>query len=142
MKKILLCTSFTLIAFVATNCFAESDIPNLVGKWVGEKEFAKILKAESPVEKSHTPHKEFGRIAIDCEFTTQQGRLLKGAKTSENWSEKLVCAIDYDNKGLHCTDENGMFDGQIVGKDEIVMHYHHVASDNSVVAIMKLARKK
>ena len=142
MNKMHFCTFFALIAFGSAPCFAESDVPNLIGKWTGEKEFAKILKAENPISKSHTPHEEFGKIAIEIEFVTQKGRLLKGTKISEKWSEKLICVIDYDNKGLHCTDENGIFDGQIVGKNEIVMHYHHVASDNSVVSLMKLARKK
>jgi len=142
MNKMLLRTSFALIAFAATSCLAESDIPNLVGKWTGEKEFAKILKTEGPVGRSHTPHEEFGKINVDVEFTMQKGRLLKGTKTSEKWSERLVCVIDYDNKGLYCTDENGMFDGQLVGKDEIVFHYHHVTSDNSIVSVMKLAKRE
>jgi hypothetical protein len=142
MNKTLLCTSFALIAFGATNCLAESDIPNLAGKWTGEKEFAKILKTESPIGRSHTPHEEFGKINVIVEFTMQEGRLLKGTKTSEKWSEQLVCAIDYDNRGLYCTDENGMFDGQLVGTDAIIFHYHHVASDNSVVSIMKLTKRE
>jgi hypothetical protein len=142
MNKTLLCSAFAAIAFGSGNGYADPGIPDLVGQWEANGEFAKILRKEVPTLKSHVAYKEFGSLAFEYQFTEQKGRLLKGTKTSPSKTEKIVCAIGFDNKSLHCTDEDGMEDGQIVNDHEIIVYYHHINEDYSVVSEAKLTKKK
>jgi hypothetical protein len=142
MNKTLLCTTFASIVVGSVNCFADQGIPDLVGQWEGHGEFAKILRKEAPTLKSHVTYNEFGSLAIDYRFTEQKGRLLKGTKTSPSKTEKVVCAIGYDNKSIHCTDEDGAENGQIVNDHEIIVYYQHINEDYSVVSEAKLMKKK
>ena len=137
---------FALVALLAVgtgNTVAEDKQANLLGKWTGIQEYALIRKTEVPTLPMHAVKDEFGQFSIDYEFTQQEGRLLKGVKTSVTKTERIVCAIGHDKDDLHCTDENGHLDGEIEHDgQEIIGHYHHVTSDNSVVALVKLTRVK
>ena len=143
MKERVVVAVAALMAMGTGNAVAEDKLPNLLGKWTGIQEYALILKTEAPTLPMHAVKDEFGQFSIDYEFTQQEGRLLKGVKTSASKTEKIVCAIGYDKDDLHCTDENGHLDGEIEHDgQEIIGHYHHVTSDNSVVATVKLTRVK
>jgi hypothetical protein len=142
MNKTLLCTAFAAVTFSSTNCFADPEIPNLVGHWEATGEFAKMLKKDVPAVKGHGAHTEFGSLSIEFEFTEQKGRLLKGTKTSPSKTEKVVCTIGYDNKSLHCADEDGINDGQIINNHEIILYYYRINEDYSVVSEAKLTKKK
>jgi hypothetical protein len=128
--------------FGASVCYAESDVFNLIGTWAGKTEGAKILLADTPNPKSHGSHEEFYNMALEYEFTKQEGRLFHGTKKSAKFTEKVVCAVDYDNENIHCTDENGIVDGKIVSKDKITTHYHHVTPEETVVSICAFQRIK
>ena len=84
---------------------------------------------------------ERGPLTYSLEFTEQQGRLVRGTRTSERYTEKVVCATDYDNESIRCTDEDGMLDGKLVNTNEITYHYHHVSPEESVVAVGVMTRK-
>lgn len=142
MNKTLLCTAFAAFAVGSVTCRADPGIPDLAGHWEAHGEFAKILKQEAPQSKSHVPHTEFGSTAIDYHFTEQKGRLLKGTKTSPSKTEKIVCVIGYDNKSLHCADEDSTENGHIVNDHVIILYLQTIGEDRSVVSGQKLTKKK
>ena len=127
--------------FDITKADSVQALPNLVGDWQATGESAKILKKEVPAVKSHGAHTEFTSTSIEYNFTEQQGRLLKGTKVSENRTEKFVCAIGFDNKSIRCTDEDGLQEGQLVSDNEIIMYYHQIDDDISVINQAKLTKK-
>ena len=148
MNKTLLFSAFVGVAFGSVNCIAEPEIPDLVGHWESQTELAKILKKEVPTSTHHTEHTEFGNVTLEYQFTEQKGRLLKGIKTSPSSkanvgkTEKIVCAIGFDNESIHCTDEDAIEDGLITSNHEIHLFYHQIDEDQSTVALKKLTKKK
>ena len=139
-KKRLPLLSLALLMSCAGSSLAESDVPNLVGKWAGKAEGALILKGAAPSQRVHATDALFA-LTYSLDFTEQQGRLVRGTRTSERYTEKVVCAIDYDNESIRCTDEDGMLDGKLVNTNEITYHYHHVSLEESVVAVGVMTRK-
>jgi hypothetical protein len=124
----------------ASNSLAGDDIPNLVGTWKVQSEAAEIMMGTRPTAKSIASG-DFQQNAFEIIFTEQQGRLLHGVTKSTSVTEKMVCAINYDNVGLHCTDEDGVREAKIVNNDKIVFHYHHVTPEESVVAVGVMTRQ-
>ncbi len=124
----------------AGNSLAGNDIPNLVGTWQVRSEAAEIMMGTQPTAKSIASG-DYQQLAFEITFTEQRGRLLHGFSKSATVTEKMVCAINFDNEGLHCTDEDGVRDAKIVANDKIVFHYHHVTPEESVVAVGVMTRQ-
>jgi len=141
MKKIVI--SFTLVAFLLTAgiCFADSDIPNLLGTWTVQSEGAVILKGAVHGAKTH--HRgEFSTLKAEWVVTKQQGRVLHGIFKSPQATEKFVAVIAMDNKSLYLADEDGFLEGQISNNDTINIIYRHSTAADTVVAVGTLTRKK
>ena len=141
MKKIVI--SFTLLSFLLgmAICFAESNIPNLVGTWTVQAEGGVILKGAVHGAKTH--HRgEFSTLKAEWIVTKQQGRVLHGIFKSPRATEKFVAVIAVDNKSLYEVDEDGFLEGQISNNDKINIIYRHSTAADSVVAVGTLTRKK
>ena len=140
MKKIVI--SFTVMAFLLGTaiCFADSSIPNLVGKWTVQSEGGVILKGAAHGEKTH--HRgEFSTLKAEWIVTKQQGRVLHGIFKSPRATEKFVAVIALDNKSLYQADEDGFLEGQI-SNDTINIIYRHSTAADTVVAVGTMTRKK
>jgi hypothetical protein len=131
--------SLALLLSCAGPSLAESEVPNLVGKWSGKAEGALILKGEAPSKRVHATDAFFA-LTYSLDFTEQQGRLVRGTRTSARYTEQVVCVIDYDNESIRCTDEDGVLDGELENNNEITYHYHHVSAEESVVAVGVMTR--
>jgi len=141
MKKMVI--SFTLLAFWLGTaiCFADSDIPNLVGTWTVEAEGCVLLKGAAPGVKTH--HRgEFSTLKAEAVVTKQQGRVLHGIFKSKRATEKFVAAIAADNKSFYYADEDGFMEGNIVNKDTMNMIYRHVTTKDTVIGVGTWTRKK
>jgi len=141
MKKVTISIVVLAVVFNLGICFADSDIPNLVGTWTTEAQGGVILKGASHGAKTH--HRgEFSAIKGEWIVTKQQGRVLHGAFKSPRATEKFVAVIAMDNKSLYHADEDGFLEGQIVNKDQINIIYRHSTAKDSVVAVGTCIRKK
>jgi hypothetical protein len=141
MKKTVII--FTLLAFllITAICFAESGIPNLVGKWTVQAKGGVLLKAGAHGAKTH--HRgEFSTLTAEAVVTKQQGRVLHGIFKSPRATEKFVAVIAEDNKSFYYADEDGFMEGQISNKDTIKLIYRHSTSTDTVVAVGSWTRKK
>jgi hypothetical protein len=141
MKKIVI--SFTFLAFLMGTaiCFADSDIPNLVGTWTVQAEGAVILKGAAHGAKTH--HRgEFSTLKAEWVVTKQQGRVLHGIFKSPRATEKFVAVIALDNKSLYQADEDGFMEGQISSKNKINVIYRHSSATDTVVVVGTWTRKK
>ena len=122
-------------------CFADSDIPNLVGTWNTQAEGAVMLKGATHGAKTH--HRgEFSTLKGEWIVTSQQGRVLHGTFKSPRASEKFVAVIAMDNKSLYHADEDGFLEGQIFNRDQINIIYRHSGASDTVVAVGTMMRKK
>ena len=141
MKK--LAVSIVLMAFlvVASLCFAESGIPNLVGTWSTKAEGGVITKGGASGAKTHHSG-EFSTLSGEAVVTKQQGRVLHGTFTSPKATESFIAVIGMDNKSFFYSDEDGFLEGKIVNKDKINVVYRHVTSADTVVAVGTWTRKK
>ena len=141
MKKMTISVVVLAVVFTMGICFADSDIPNLVGTWATKAEGGVILKGAKHGAKTH--HRgEFSSLKGEWIVTKQQGRVLHGTFKSPRATEKFVAVIAMDNKSLYHADEDGFLEGQIVNKDQINIIYRHSNATDSVVAVGTMMRKK
>ena len=116
MKKIAISVILLVALFGMGICFADSEIPNLVGTWSVQAEGAVLLKGAAHGAKTH--HRgEFSTLKAEWVVTKQQGRVLHGIFKSPRATEKFVAVIALDNKSLYQADEDGFLEGQISNKD-------------------------
>ena len=140
MKKII--GVLLLVFFLGTGvCFAESEIPNLVGTWEVQSEAAFITKGNEAGTWTHH-RQEISTLVAELVVTKQQGRLLYATFTSKYSTEKMAAVIGWDNKTIYFVDEDGFTDATIVSKDKITCIYRHVGDKDSVVAAGVWTRKK
>ena len=140
MKKIIGVLLFVFLLGTGV-CFAESEIPNLVGTWEIQSEAGLITKGgEFGIWTHH--RQEFSTITAELVVTKQQGRVLYATYTSKLATEKLVAVIGWDNKTVYFVDQDGFTDATIVNKDKITSIYRHVGDKDSVVSAGVWTRKK
>lgn len=141
MKKFTMSVVVLAVMFTMGTCFADSDIPNLVGTWTTQAEGGVILKGAKHGAKTH--HRgEFSTLKGEWIVTKQQGRVLRGTFKSPRATEKFVAVIAMDNKSLYHADEDGFLEGQIINQDEINIIYRHSGASDTVVAVGAMMRKK
>lgn len=140
MKKIF---GVLLLAILLSTgvCFAEPEIPNLVGTWAVQSEGAYLSKGSEPGTWTHF---QDGINSVTAEFvvTKQQGRVFYGTFTSKRTTENVVGVIGWDNKSAYFVDHDGFTDAIIVNKDKMTCIYRHVGEKDSVVAAAIVTRKK
>jgi hypothetical protein len=141
MKKITISVILLVVLFGMGICFADSDIPNLVGTWTVQTEGAVLIKGAAHGAKTH--HRgEFSTLKAELIVTKQQGRVLHGIFKSPRATEKFVAVIAMDNKSVYLADEDGFMEGQISNIDQINIIYRHSGSTDTVVAVGTWTRKK
>ena len=141
MKKTTISVILLAVVFTMGICFADSDIPNLIGTWNTQAEGGVILKGAKHGAKTH--HRgEFSTLKGEWIVTKQQGRVLHGIFKSPRATEKFIAVIAMDNKSLYYADEDGFLEGQIVNNDLINIIYRHSGATDSVVAVGTMMRKK
>jgi len=141
MKK--LTVGIVIMAFlvIASFCFAESGIPNLVGTWSVKAEGGVITKGGATGAKTHHSG-EFSTLSGEAVVTKQQGRVLHGTFTTPKATESFIAVIGMDNKSFFFSDEDGFLEGKIVNKDKINAVYRHVTPTDTTVAVGTWTRKK
>lgn len=127
--------------FVASICFAQSNIPNLMGTWTVKSQAALMMKDKSPGKWTHH-EKQVNDLNAEAVFTKQEGRLLWGKFKSPRLSEEFIAVIGFDNKTLYFVDQDGFIDASLVDKDTIQSVYRHSGPADSVVSLGTWHRKK
>ena len=141
MKKMAISVFLFAFLFGVGTCFADSDIPNLVGTWTVHAEGAVLLKGAVAGAKTH--HRgEFSTLNAEAVVTKQQGRVLHGTFKSPRAAENFIAGIGMDNKNFYYADEDGFMEGKIVNKDKMNVIYRHSTSTDTVVAVGTWTRKK
>ncbi len=152
MKKVLL--GITLLVFVLGQSVGFANpIPNLVGTWTVASEGVALFKGDEAVKHqraSDTLDKEgrikaIGSSAPDMKIVIaeQKGRIFYGTKQTGKITEKFAGVIGYDNKTIHCVDEDGFndctYDSQ---NDKIDFFYKHANDNDSMVIVGTWTRVK
>ena len=141
MKKMTISVVVLAVLFTMGICFADSDIPNLVGTWTTDVQGGVILKGAKHGAKTH--HRgDFSSLKGAWIVTRQEGRVLHGIFKSPRATEKFVAVIAMDNKSLYQADEDGFIEGQIINNDQINVIYRHSSARDTVVAVGTCIRKK
>lgn len=140
MKKII---GVLLLAFLLSTgvCFAEPEIPNLVGTWAVQSEGTHLNKGDATGTWSHY-RDGANTLTAELIVTKQQGRVLYATITSKNASENAVAVIGWDNKTVYFADQDGFTDATIVSNNKMTYIYRHVGEKDSVVAAGIMTRKK
>jgi hypothetical protein len=141
MKKLTFTGLIFLFIFSASWCFADSQIPNLVGKWEIKAEGGMLLRSDKAGEKTHWVANQTS-VTIDVDIYKQTGRVFFGKAKSKRATEEFIGVIGPDNKTLYFADSDGFLDGKIINKDEIEHVYRHVSPKDTVAAVGIWTRKK
>ena len=140
MKKIF--GVLLLVILLSTGvCFAEPNIPNLVGTWAVQSEGAFLSKGGAPGTWTHF-REGANSITAELIVTKQEGRVFYGTFTSKNATENLAGVIGWDNKSFYLVDQDGFTDGTIVNNNKLTCIYRHVGAKDSIVAAAIVTRKK
>ena len=140
MKKII--GLLFLVFLLGTGvCFAESEIPNLVGTWTVQSQGAYLSKGGEAGNWSHY-REGINSLTAELVVTKQEGRVLYATFTSKSATENMAAVIGWDNKTVYFVDQDGFIDATIVNKDKITSIYRHVGDKDSVVAVGIWTRKK
>ena len=136
-------TGFALLVCMLTAClcFADSGVPNMLGKWTVKSEAAFMSKGKTPGTWTHHTQPASPLVA-EAVFTKQEGRLLYGTFTSAKATEQFIAVIGLDNKTIYYADQDGFMDARLVDNDTLQVVYRHVSSSDSVVALGVWKRKK
>lgn len=80
-------------------CFADSEIPNLVGTWTVKGEGGVSARAGGPSPTTHYSG-EFSTLTAEAVVTKQQGRVIHGIFTSQKSRENFVAVVGPDNNSF------------------------------------------
>jgi hypothetical protein len=131
-----------LVILLSTGvCFAEAEIPNLVGTWTVQSEGAYLSKGSETGTWTHY-REGANTLAAELVVTKQQGRVFYGTFTSKHVTEAVAGVIGWDNKSFYLVDQDGFTDGTIVNNNKMTCVYRHVGEKDSIVAAGLLTRKK
>jgi hypothetical protein len=132
------------ITFMVTTplCFADQEIPNLVGTWKHKGQWATIIRDKNIGNTSHCRAENQKTVDLEAVISKQDGRVISGTFTSSGASEKFLGVIGFDNKTVYCADEDGFSNWNIVNKDTIETIYRQVSPKQTIVSIGKWTRVK
>jgi hypothetical protein len=122
-------------------CFADSDIPNLVGTWMVEEKGAVLVKGEASGARTHHSG-DFSTLTAEAVVAKQQGRVMHGVFKSPRLAETFIAAIGMDNKSFYFVDQDGFLEGEIVNNNLINVVYRHVTAADIVIGVGTWVRKK
>lgn len=141
MKKLTFTGVIFLIIFSASWCFADSPIPNLIGKWEIKAEGGMLLRTDKPGEITHWEPSQT-TLAAEADIYKQTGRVFYGKFKSKRATEEFVGVIGPDNKTIYFSDSDGFLDGWIINNDKIEHIYRHTTPKDTVAAVGSWTRKK
>ena len=122
-------------------CFAEAEIPNLLGTWEVQSEAGVIFKESTAGTWTHH-RQEYSRLTAELVVTKQEGRVVYATFTSKLAAEKMTGVIGWDNKTIYFVDADGFTDATLVSNDKITCIYRHVGDKDAVAAAGVWTRKK
>ena len=126
MRRIIIMVTVVVVLIVPALVAAESDIPNLMGKWVGKARGIKYGKADP---MAHKKESELGKVTslgfvITIDF--QDGRAFSGTRATTRNSERLLGVIRSDNKTLYMVDEDGYLSGHLLSENKMEVIYREI----------------
>ena len=142
MRKKLTSVSIIFLAAVAFSAaWAQSDIPNLVGKWKIEAEAGVLIKGEKTSDITH--HETvFSTLKAEMVIEKQKSRVFTGYFKSPKATEKIAGVIGLYNKTFYYVDTDGIVDGKIVTPDKLYIIYRHVKPSDSMAAVALATRQE
>ena len=141
MKKMACASIICLLVFSVSIGWAESKIPNLVGKWKGQIEAGLLIFGEKPSDITHRDS-EYSKGETKLVLEKQQGRIIHGYYQTEKAKERVVAVIAHDNKTLHMVDHDGFAQFTILTPDKMQGIYVHAKPSDSEAAAVIFVREK
>ncbi len=96
---------------------AQSDIPDLKGRWTGTTEV--VLRSKVSEHINPTGQTTFTTIPFTITIEQQEGHGFAGTWASARASDPLIGVIQSDGKRLHMVDNDGTLAGELLGPDEM-----------------------
>ena len=141
MRKHVCLSIICLLVFSGSFVCAESNIPNLVGKWKVVADGGVLIKGDKVSEETHR-ETSFSKLVAEVVVEEQKGRVFKGYFKTKKAKEKIVGVIGFDNKTLYHVDHDGFVLGKLVTPDKVELVYLHAKPSDSVAAIATWERIK
>jgi len=124
---------------------AQAQVIDLKGTWTGVSEA--IL--EGPAAHHGRPDAagagsrfKLSQQPFTYTIEGQDGRRFWGKVSSPVATERVIGSLSVDGKSIYMVDDDGMVDGTVVNADTLDLCYRHVARESSLVACLRVARKK
>lgn len=106
------------------------DMPNMVGNWTGSNEgadFSNITSSETSGDFSFLKVGEIHTFVIE----EQNGASFMGKKIDkvDQYTERLVGVIGFDNKTISMVDNAGTWYGEMTSPTEMKLYYQETGND-------------
>ena len=108
---------FIALLAPTTVALAQSDVPDLKGRWSGTAEVVLLSEVAEHVAPSDEP--SFPSLPFTITIEQQKGRGFAGSLASARASDPLIGMIRSDGRQLHMVDNDGTLTGELVGPDEM-----------------------
>ena len=115
----------------ATIASAQSDVPDLKGRWTGTTEV--VLRSKVSEHINPTGQTTFTTIPFTIMIERQDGYRFAGTWASARATDPLIGMFRSDGKRLHMVDNDGTLTGELLEPDEMEVCRTEVAPDSMTV---------
>ena len=120
-----------------------SQIPNLIGRWVGTNEAIVMGNApHHPLASSPQDKPRMTSVEFTLVVEGQDGRRFWGVSASQQFREAFVGMVRFDGKTVSMQDGDGAMDATLLDPDTLEVIYRHSASHSVVVALSRIKRQR
>jgi hypothetical protein len=118
---------------LATVASAQSEIPDLKGKWTGT---VGSVRHGEVFEHNPNPAPEaiFGSRSYPITIVRQEGRRFAGTRSSSRATDPMIGTIRSDGSRLVMVDNDGTFTGELLGPDEMEVCRSEVMPRSMIVS--------
>lgn len=143
MRRLACLAATVLMLSLSIAAFAQSEIPDLKGVWIGKGVWVQHQKDPEPDPDLHGIAKS-GSQETEFTFTIDQqdGFRFTGTKSSAKRTETIVGVIGFDNKSAYVVDNNGTAFWRIASPDKIESIYVHSTRHDSIASRCVLNRRR
>lgn len=101
----------------ATVAVAQTDVPDLEGRWTGAADI--VLLSEEPEHVAPSAEPSFPTLQFTITIERQEGRGFAGTLASTRATDPLVGMIRSDGRRVHMVDNDGTLSGELIGPDQM-----------------------
>lgn len=144
MRKWIFSACLVVVFLVPIIAIAEQGIPDLIGTWTCERQGIKMPPVKPGTGPDPLPHTKPGFVKTEFTFAIEKQTELcfSGTLSSPMNNERFVGCIGLDHKSVHMADQDGTYQGALIGPDKMELYYLEARGDHGATAAILILHRK